>query len=49
MQQSQGATQEFEDLGTHRQMWASFTGFVTKSVFATVILLLLIGWVTGVL
>ncbi len=48
MQQGQGATQEFEDLGSHRQMWASFTSFVTWSAAATVVLLLLIAWITGV-
>ena len=49
MQQSQGAGQEFEDLGSHRAMWASFTSFVTWGTVSTVVLLVLIGWITGVL
>ena len=47
--QDQASAQEFEDLGSHRAMWESFTGFVFKSIVATVAGLLIVGWITGVL
>jgi hypothetical protein len=47
--ESQGPAQEFEDLGTHSKMWHAFTGFMAKGVVATVVTLLVVGWVTGVL
>jgi len=30
-------------------MWDAFSGFLAKSIVATVIVLLIVGWVTGVL
>ena len=47
--QTQATTPEFEDLDSHRKMWAAFTGFMMKGVIATAILLLFIGWITDVL
>lgn len=47
--QNQGTTQEFEDLGSHRKMWEAFTGFVLKGIIATIVTLLVVGWITGVL
>ena len=46
--QSDATTPEYEDLDSHRQMWGSFTGFITKSLISIVIGLLLIAWITGV-
>jgi hypothetical protein len=41
--------EEFSDLQSHKQMWAGFTHLLVRSIIGLVILLLFIGWVTGVL
>ena len=40
---------EFSDLKSHQQMWSSFTGALVKGIVTTIIVLLVVGWLTGVL
>jgi hypothetical protein len=47
--QNDATAQEFEDLDAHRKMWGAFTGFMLKGVIATVVTLLVVGFVPGVL
>jgi hypothetical protein len=46
--QTPDTTQEFEDLGSHVQMWNAFTGFALRSIIVIIVLLLLVAWMTGI-
>lgn len=43
------STEEFPDLESHKRMWAGFTHLLVRSIIGLVVLMLLIGFVTGVL
>jgi hypothetical protein len=49
MSSSPAPTEEFSDLPAHRRTYESYTRFVLKGVVGTIILVLFIGWITGVL
>ena len=49
MQTNATAPTEYEDLESHRRMWTAFTSLLVKSIVGIVIILLFLGWVTGVL
>ena len=46
--QTHAAQEDFPDLKSHQQMWASFTGALVKGVIGVVIVVLFTAWVTGV-
>ncbi len=41
--------EEFKDLARHERMWAGFTRFMTRGVVGVVVVVLFVGWITGVL
>ncbi len=43
------ATEDFPDLPYHRQMWTGFTHLLFRGSVAVVVIVLLIGFITGVL
>ncbi len=47
--QQQTANNDFPDTPSHVQMYAGYTGMMLRGSIAVVVLLLLIGWITGVL
>jgi hypothetical protein len=47
--QPQTADNEFPDMKSHVQMYSGYTGMMLRSAIGLAILLLLIGWITGVL
>ena len=46
--QSDATAPEYEDLESHRKMWAAFTSLIVKSLVSIVILLLFLGWITDI-
>ena len=43
------STEEYPDLNAHKQMWASFTHLLFRSIIGITIVVLFIGFVTGTL
>ena len=43
------STEDFTDLKSHQQMYSGYTHLITRGIIGVVILLLFIGFVTGVL
>jgi hypothetical protein len=43
------AHEEFEDLGSHRQMWNAFTKWIVGGTISVIVVVLFIGFVTGTL
>ena len=43
------SNEDFPDMKTHQQMWTGYTHLITRGIVGVVILLLFIGYVTGVL
>lgn len=46
---SPATNEEFTDLKSHNQMWTSFTKFLVRGIVGSVVLILFIGFITGVL
>jgi hypothetical protein len=46
---SPSTTEEFSDLGSHQYMWKTFTGMMLKGIIGVVVIVLFLGWITGVL
>jgi len=42
-------TEEFPDLPSHQRMWTGFTHLLVRSIIGLVVLILFIGFITGVL
>jgi hypothetical protein len=42
-------SEDFPDLKTHQQMWSGFTHLLVRSIIGVVVVLLVIGFITGVL
>jgi hypothetical protein len=40
---------DFPDLKSHQQMWSGFTHLLVRSIIGTVVVLLVLGFITGVL
>ncbi len=47
--QSPAAKDDFSDLKYHRSMWSSFTSFLLRGIIGVIVVVLFVGWVTGVL
>lgn len=47
--QSPASTEEFVDMPAHLYMWHAFSGMILKAIIGIVVLLLFLGWITGVL
>jgi len=43
------SSEDFPDLKTHQQMWSGYTHLITRGIIGVVVVLLVIGFVTGVL
>ncbi|MDB5395304.1 MAG: hypothetical protein JWM91_2810 [Rhodospirillales bacterium] len=41
--------EEFPDLESHKRMWSGFTHLLVRSIIGLVVLMLFIGFITGVL
>jgi hypothetical protein len=42
-------TDDFPDLKSHQQMWSGFTHLLVRSIVGAVVVLLVLGFITGVL
>ncbi len=40
---------EFKDVASHQHMWEAFMRFTTRGVIGTIVVVLFVGWITGVL
>jgi hypothetical protein len=49
MMSAPATAEEFKDLARHERMWAGFTRFMTRGVVGVVVVVLFVGWITGVL
>jgi hypothetical protein len=47
--QTQSTPDDFSDLKSHKQMWNGYTSFLLRGVIGTIVVVLFVGWVTGVL
>lgn len=41
-------TEEFNDLESHKRMWAGFTHLLVRSIIGMVVLILFLAWITGI-
>jgi hypothetical protein len=47
--QSPATNDEFPDLKSHVSMWTGFTTLLVRSIIGVIIVVLFVGWITGVL
>ena len=43
------SNEDFADLKSHQQMYVGYTHLITRGIIGVIVVLLFIGWVTGVL
>ena len=43
------SSEHFADLKSHQQMYVGYTHLITRGIIGVIVVLLFIGWVTGVL
>jgi hypothetical protein len=47
--QPQTASEEFSDMKYHLKMWRGYTRLLTRGTIGVAVLVLFLGWITGVL
>jgi hypothetical protein len=40
---------DFPDLKSHVAMWSGFTSFMTRGIIGVIVVVLFVGWITGVI